>query len=76
MLGEEMEPYTNKNGYKANIGTFYVDGGNGGVALERVVSETGACNVIFYRSTKRVLYDKVHAMIRGVEVARAFENQL
>jgi len=47
----------------ANIGHYYIDYSYGGVKLEQIVNNGGACREITnYRLTKRELYYVLHSM--------------
>ena len=54
---------------KSNIGNYNLSGAYGGVKLERIVNESGAAEDVFSIgfTTKRDLYNHMHAFIRGLE---------
>jgi len=58
--GQNKEMFS-KDG--ANIGHYYIDYSYGGVKLEQIVNNSGACREITnYRLTKRELYYVLHSM--------------
>lgn len=65
------ESYTkDENGhYKANVGNFHIDGAYGGVQLVRMCTEGGGISQPLGGGfcTKRELYEKMQAFIRGIE---------
>ena len=71
ITGANPEPYTKGSDgkYRANIGTYYIDGAYGGKALHKMVSEGGGVSDVFGcgHITKRELYERMHAFIRGIE---------
>ena len=70
--GSPSEPYTKQpdGRYLAQIGNYHLDIAYGGYALDRMVNEGGGVSVIIGRGTKRELWDKMHAFLRGFETAR------
>lgn len=56
--------------YKAQIGNYHLDIAYGGYALDRMVNEGGGVTVVIGRGTKRELWDKMHAFLRGFETAQ------
>lgn len=70
--GSPVEPYTKQPGgrYKARIGNYHLDIAYGGYALDRMVNDGGGVSVIIGRGTKRELWDKMHAFLRGYETAQ------
>ena len=55
--------------FKANIGNFHLDWAYGGVSLVRMVTEGGGITTIIHGyGTKRELYHKLHAFIRGMKM--------
>lgn len=57
---------------KTNVGHFCLDWAYGGVQLQRVCNECGGVSVVFScgYTTKRSLYDLIHAYIKGYELAK------
>jgi hypothetical protein len=51
--------------YHANPGAFCLDGAYSGVQLQRICNEGGGYG------TKRELYEKLHAYIRGIEEGKS-----
>ena len=72
IMGANPKPYTrdSEGKYRANIGTYYIDGAYGGFSLFKMVSEGGGVNDVFGYGhiTKRELYERMQAFIRGFEV--------
>ena len=62
--------YFNEETRKINIGHYCLDYAYGGVALEKTVNEGGAVCVIIGRGTKRELYDRLHALLDGIRIAK------
>lgn len=57
--------------FTAQIGNYHLSGQYGGVSLERMMNEGGGVNVIFGTTTKRDLYNQLHAFLRGLEARKA-----
>jgi hypothetical protein len=55
--------------WRANIGCYYLHQAYGGVCLHRMVGEAGGCTDVLGSGhvTKRDLYQRLHAYIRGIE---------
>ena len=66
-MGAPSEPYTKgEDGrFKANIGNYHISGAYGGVALHRIVNESGAIADVFSSGhvTKRDLYNRMRAFL-------------
>lgn len=62
------ETGTASNAVRARIGTFYIDGAYGGVALYRIMSEGGGVTDVFNvgHVPKRELYHLMFAYIEGL----------
>jgi hypothetical protein len=73
MTGNKPEAYTQTdNGYKANVGTYVLDGAYGGWKLQQIVNEHGAVtNITTGYVPKRELYHQMQALIKGFEVANS-----
>lgn len=69
-LTNSPETYFNAE-RKTNVGHFCLDFADGGIRLQRVCNESGGVQVIFScgYTTKRALYDLIHAYIAGYELA-------
>lgn len=75
ITGSPMEPYT-KTGevpnqtYTANIGNYHLSGAYGGFSLHRMDTDGGGITDVLRvgHVSKRDLYDRMHAFIRGLEV--------
>lgn len=76
LTGSPDMPYhqTQAEGYVAHVGHFQIDSSNGGVSLERVHNKDGGVVTILERSSKRELYEEIHAYIRGYELAAALND--
>lgn len=62
-----IEAYERIDGkVKANIGNYHLYQAYGAVALHRMVNEGGGVTEVLGLSTKRELYDKIHAYIKGI----------
>ena len=60
--GQNKEMFS-EDGMDGNIGHYYIDYSYGGVKLEQIVNNSGACREITnYRLTKRELYYVLHSM--------------
>lgn len=68
-----MTPYTQTDGkYTANIGNYHLDWAYGGVCLVRTDSEGGGIQSILPGFvSKRELYEKMHAFLRGIDAVKA-----
>ena len=70
LTNSPIEYASNKDGekFKANLGHFHLDGAYGGWKLVRTMSEGGGIEEITYGFvSKKELFDKMHAYIRGLE---------
>jgi hypothetical protein len=57
--------------YVAQIGCYHLSHAYGGVALHRMYNEGGGVSDVFGgHVTKRDLYERMHAFLRGINVAR------
>jgi hypothetical protein len=66
-------PYTRiDNKLNANIGNYHLSHAYGGVKLHRMVNEGGGVRepISTGYTTKRDLYNQLHAFIRGLEVSK------
>jgi len=74
IAGENPQPYdmTGKVGFRANVGTYLIDGAYGGWQLARINNERGGQSQPLGGGygTKRETYEKIRAFIRGFEAAR------
>ena len=71
MVGAPEHAYTRtRDGkIKANIGNFHLDWAYGGVSLVRMATEGGGVTTIIHGyGTKRELYEKMQALIVGLEL--------
>lgn len=69
MLDQPLEPYVRIEGkLVANIGCYHLDHAYGGVALYQMDNNVGGVRDIFGgHLTKRDLYERMHAFIKGLE---------
>ena len=69
MLDQPLEPYVRIEGkLMANVGCYHLNHAYGGVALYQMASEGGGVRDIFGgHLTKRDLYERMHAFIKGLE---------
>ena len=75
LTGSPVETWTKRadgKGAMANVGNYHLDHAYGGVNLCRVVNQSGGVTNPIGGGfcTKRELYDKLHAFIRGIETAK------
>ena len=71
ITGSPDTPYTQKDGIlTANIGNYHLSGAYSGYALHQMVNEGGARDIFCGHFTKRDLYEKMHAFIRGFDTAK------
>lgn len=79
LTGENPEPYTRgEDGrWRANVGTYTLSRAYGGVQLERMHSEGGGVTAPLGigHTSNRDLWERVHAMIRGIELGRELERR-
>lgn len=63
------DPQTGK--LTANVGNYHLSGAYGGVCVHQMVNEGGGVRTPISTgyTTKRDLYNQLHAYIRGIEVA-------
>ena len=62
-----IKPYERVEGqFKANIGNYHLYQAYGAVALHRMTNEGGGVSEVIGLSTKRELFDKMHAYIKGI----------
>ena len=69
IMDTPLEPYARGEGnLVANIGCYHLDHAYGGVALHQMDNEGGGVRDIFGGDlTKRDLYERMHAFIKGLE---------
>jgi hypothetical protein len=67
LKGTPIKPYDRIEGqFKANIGNYHLYQAYGAVGLHRMCNEGGGITEILSLSTKKELYDKMHAYIKGI----------
>ena len=72
-VGAPLEPYSKGEDGKlhANIGNYHLSYAYGGAALHRMANAAGGADDIFDgHMPKRELYEKMHAFLLGLEVAK------
>ena len=71
-LGRELEPYSKREDgtYKANIGNFHEYSAYGMVGLHEMSNDGGGVRSHGGLGTKRELYERIHSMMDGIELAR------
>jgi len=63
-----IKPYDRIDGqFKANIGNYHLYQAYGAVGLHRMCNEGGGITEILSLSTKKELYDRIHAYIKGIQ---------
>ena len=62
LVGAEFNVW-NKETRKYNVGTYYVQGANGGYRLERVANDLGGTSDITFRGTKREVYEQIKTAV-------------
>jgi len=63
-----IKPYDRIDGqFKANIGNYHLYQAYGAVGLHRMCNEGGGITEILSLSTKKELYDRIHAYIIGIQ---------
>jgi hypothetical protein len=67
LKGTPIKAYDRIEGqFKANIGNYHLYQAYGAVGLHRMCNEGGGITEILSLSTKKELYDKMHAYIKGI----------
>ena len=67
LKGTPIKPYDRIEGqFKANIGNYHLYQAYGAVGLHRMCNDGGGITEILSLSTKKELYDKMHAYIKGI----------
>ena len=80
LTNSPLEPYSkDQNGkFCANIGNYHISHAYGGVCLHRMSNTSGGVNtpLISYHTTKRELFNAMHAFIRGLDAVRFNDVQI
>ena len=72
LTNSPRKPYIEVNGkLKGAIGNYHIYGAYGSIALHQTMNEGGGIKEIFGLSTKRELYNKIRALIQGIELGKA-----
>ena len=76
--GSPEKPYTREGDTLAkHPGSFYISYANGGVSLERLCEGGGATDVLTSgHVTKRELYQRMHAFLKGLEMVQNGQGTL
>jgi len=71
VTGNPSNPWTKKNGkLTANIGNYHLYGAYGSTGLHRMYSEGGGVETVIHLTTKRDLYNKIIALLDGIEIGK------
>lgn len=73
VLGMPLKPYDRSSGRSvANVGNYHLSGAYGGYALHRMGNQGGGVSDVFGcgHVTKRDLYNRMHAFLKGLEGAK------
>ena len=72
LTNNPLKPYEQVNGKLiGQIGNYHLYGAYGATALHQTMNNGGGVYEIFGLSTKRALYNKIRAMIQGVQLGKA-----
>ena len=72
LTNNPLKPYEQVNGKLiGQIGNYHLYGAYGAIALHQTMNNGGGVHEIFALSTKRELYNKIRAMIQGIELGKA-----
>ena len=80
-INGELVGYTTDNPNdlppEKRVGCCYLQGAYGGWTLERIVNESGGCSHVFGCGfvSKRDLYNRMHAMLDGIEAYRVEDKR-
>ena len=66
--GNPLTPYTKdaSGKFTSNVGNYHLTGAYGGHGLEQMDNDGGGTRSIFGYMTKRELYDRMHAYLKGM----------
>ncbi len=73
-----LEQYTKVGTeYQSNVGNYHLDHAYGGVSLCRMQNKSGGVEDVLRtgHTTKRELYDQLHAFIRGLEAMEELQRK-
>jgi hypothetical protein len=72
LTNNPLKPYIEVNGKLTGaIGNYHIYGAYGAWGLHQTMNEGGGIKEIFGLSTKRELYNKIRALIQGIELGKA-----
>lgn len=54
----------------ANVGNYHLDSAYGGYSLVQMMNSDGGVNTLFERGPKREIFNKLCALIRGIEISK------
>ena len=78
LTGQPKEAYSKQEDgtYKANVGNYHIDGAYGGVNLHQICTDGGGVTEPLGGGywTKKELYQKLHAFIRGIGVGKELKD--
>jgi hypothetical protein len=75
LTNSPMKPWVRESDRNiGQIGNFHLYGAYGSTALHRTMNEGGGVTEVFGLSTKRELYDKMRAMIKGLQLANELKG--
>jgi hypothetical protein len=70
-LDRPRNPWTrNKGKNKGNVGNFHVYSAYGGYGLHEIVNESGAAKGVIELGSKRVLFEGVHLLLKGIQLVK------
>ena len=73
VLDRPLAPWSRVDGQNvANIGNFHISHAYGGVCLHEMCNEHGGVRtpLVYGHVPKRELYNRMHAMLDGIDIAR------
>ena len=71
LTNSPLKPYEQIDGKLiGQIGNYHLYGAYGATALHQTMNNGGGVNEVFGLSTKRELYNKIRAMIKGIDLAK------
>jgi hypothetical protein len=72
LTNNPLKPYEQIDGKLiGQIGNYHLYGAYGSTALHQTMNNGGGIKEIFGLSTKRELYNKIRALIQGIELGKA-----
>jgi len=72
LTNNPLKPYEQIDGKLiGQIGNYHLYGAYGSTALHQTMNNGGGVHEVFGLSTKRELYNKIRALIQGIELGKA-----